>query len=241
MLALGEQKANTEARVRAANSCLTGKKAGKMIRLTVKGLAKFMTGRPAAQRKVLRDFKFPQPEGRVQTLYYREARQAIRDYHGGGNDPALLVGAVDSLRAAADRSEGQTRARLEHNIRALKGYLKNFADKQLKILKTPRLEYAHGEVLVTASPDLFVQDNGRQKFIKLELGADAPDTAMVRVILQVMHDAAKGAGLIIRPQDVIYLDASRAVQYKGAKTRSRLQRDIEAACENIEAMWDGIK
>jgi hypothetical protein len=212
-----------------------------MIKLTVKGLAKFMTRGPAAQRKILRDFKFPQPEGFVQTIYYAEARQAIRDYHAGENDPTTLIGAVDSLRAEADRSDGQTRNRLEHNIRALESYLEHFADKRFKILPTPRLGYSHRSVTVAATPDLFVEESGRRKLIKLELGADAPDRAMVKIILQVTYEAARRAGLGIRPQDVIYLDASRAVQHKGARARARLQRDIEAACENIEAMWDGIK
>lgn len=212
-----------------------------MIRLTVKGLAKFMTRKPAAQRKILHDFKFPQPEGHVQTVYYREARQAIHDYHNEGNNPATLIGAVDSLRARADRSQGQTQIRLEHNIRALESYLKHFAGKQFTILKTPRTYYSHGNVTITAAPDLFVEERGAQRLIKLELGADAPDKDMIKIILQVMYDAAKAAGLNVRPQDVIYLDASRALQYKGAKARARLQRDIEAACENIEAMWNGIR
>src|SRR4029077_2338328 len=212
-----------------------------MIKLTVKGLAKFMTKGPASQRKILRDFKFPQPEGFVQTIYYAEARQAIRNYHGEGNDPATLVGAVDSLRAEADRSEGHTRTRLEHNIRALESYLEHFADRKFKILQAPRLEYAHRTVAVSATPDLFVEESGREKLIKPELGADVPDKTMIKIILQVSYDAAIRAGLQIRPQDVIYLDASRAVQHRGARVRARLRRDIEAACENIEAMWPGIR
>lgn len=212
-----------------------------MIRITVKGLAKFMTKGPAGQRKVLHDFKSPKPEGFVQTVYYGEARQAIREYHSKGNNPATLVKAIEDLRAEADRASGQTQTRLEHNIRAVESYLRHFAHRGFKVLPTPRLEYSHRSVAVSAAPDLFVEEKGREKLIKLELGADAPDRAMVKIILQVMYQAALSNGMSVRPQDVIYLDASRAVQHKGAKVRARLRHEIEAACENIEAMWPGIK
>jgi hypothetical protein len=212
-----------------------------VIRLTVKGLAKFMTRRPAAQRKILRDFKFPQPEGFVQTTYYAEARQAIRDYHAGENDPATLVKAVDLLRAKADRSQGQTRTRLEHNIRAVESYVRHLAGRRFKMLQAPRLEYSHGGVAVRATPDLSVQEKGRESLIKLELGADLPDRKMIKIILQVIYEAGLKSGLRVRPQDVIYLDASRAVQHRGAQTRARLRHDIQAACESIDALWTGIK
>ena len=212
-----------------------------MIRITVKGLAKFMTRGPAGQRKVLRDFKLPKPEGFVQSIYYGEARRAIRDYHSKGNDPATLVSAIEDLRTEADRATGQGQTRLEHNIRAVESYLRHFANKRFTVLETPRLRYSHENVTVSATPDLFVEENGREKLIKLELGADAPDHTMVKIILQVMYQAAVSDGIAVRPQDVIYLDASRAVQHKGAKVRARLTGEIEAACENIEAMWPGIR
>ena len=212
-----------------------------MIKITVKGLAKFMTKGPAGQRKVLRDFKFPRPEGFVQSIYYGEARQAIRDYHSKGNNPATLVKAIGDLRAEADRAAGQTQTRLEHNIRAVESYLRHFANRRFRVLQTPRLEYSHQNVAIGATPDLFVEEKGCEKLIKLELGADAPDRAMVKIILQVMYEAALSHGIRVRPQDVICLDATRAVQHKGAKVRARLTREIEAACENIEAMWPGIK
>jgi hypothetical protein len=212
-----------------------------MIKITVKGLAKFMTKGPVGQRKVLRDFKFPKPEGFVQSIYYGEARRAIRDYHSKGNSPATLVKAIEDLRAEADRAAGQAQRRLEHNIRAVESYLKHFANRRFRVLQTPRLGYSRQNLYVSATPDLFVEEKGREKLIKLELGADAPDRAMIKIILQVMYEAALSNGVRVRPQDVIYLDASRAVQHRGAKARARVTREIEAACENIEAMWPGIK
>jgi hypothetical protein len=212
-----------------------------MIRITVKGLAKFMSKGPAGQRTVLRDFKFPRaPEARAQTVYYAEARLGIREYHVSGNNPATLVGSVDELRKKAERLTGKARARLEHNIRAMDSYLRYFGGNRFEVLASPRLEYSHGTVLVGATPDLFVRDGARQKIIRLGLGAEPIDEEMIRIILQVTFEAAVAAGLSIRPSDVVYLDVSRRQQHVGARSRTRLTRDIQAACENIAAMWDGI-
>ena len=212
------------------------------IRITVKGLAKFMRRGPAGQRTVLRSFKFPrEPEARAQTLYYAEARNGIREYHSAGNDPSTIVGTVDALRIKADRSEGQKRIRLEHNIRAMECYLLHFSGKKFEILKPPNLAYSHGNVTVAAAPDLFVREGHDEKLIRLDLAADPTEPEIITIILQVTYEAALVVGLKIKPSHVIYLDLSRGVQHIGAKPRAKLSRDIRAACENIEAMWDGIK
>ena len=70
------------------------------VKLSVNGLAKFMTSSEAARRTLLRDFKYPfNKDGtrKPQIVRYSEARAAIRDYHEGGNDASVLVGAIEKL------------------------------------------------------------------------------------------------------------------------------------------------
>jgi hypothetical protein len=212
-----------------------------MIHISVKGLAKFMRKGPAVQRSVLRDFKFPKgPEARAQTVYYAEARGGIREYHASGNDASTLVKSVDALRTKAERSLGPARSRLEHNIRAMQTYLQHFSGNRFEVLAPPKLEYSHGSVRVGATPDLFVRDGVNEKLIKLDLGVGPTDEEMIKIVLQVIFEAAAKAGMALKPKQVVYLDMSRGLQHSGAKSRTRLTRDIQAACENIEAMWDGI-
>ena len=197
---------------------------------------------PAGQRSVLRDFKFPRgAEARVQTLYYAEARLGIREYHASGNDPATLVRLVDQLRKKTERSTEKGKPRLEHNIRAMESYLQYFSGNRFEILPSPRLEYSHSSVTVGATPDLFVKHGDQQKIIRLDLGAEPTDEQMIKIILQVTYEAARRGGLEILPSQVVYLDISRRQQHVGARSRTRLSREIQAACENIEAMWGGVK
>lgn len=208
-----------------------------MIRLTAKGLAKYMTSGDARKRKILRDYKFPDPEGAVQAKYYAEARRVIEQYHGGGNDASIIVSAVDELNTNAARELGRKHDRLRNNIRALESYLANFGKKKLTILPTPDVKFTHGQVLVSAYPDLYVKDGDRHKIIKLDLGKDHPKPEMIKIVLQVTFAAAQAARLPVLPKDVIYVEVEHGTQHSGVKRRARLQRDIEAACQTIEDVW----
>ena len=44
-----------------------------MIKISLKGFAKYMVANSAQQRKILTDYKYPQPEGQAMATYYREA------------------------------------------------------------------------------------------------------------------------------------------------------------------------
>jgi hypothetical protein len=196
-----------------------------------------MTSGDARKRKILRDYKFPDPEGAVQTKYYAEARRVIEQYHSGGNDVSVIVSAVDELNTKAAREHGRKHDRLRNNIRALESYLSNFGKKKLTVLPTPNVKFTHGQVLVSAYPDLYVKDGDHHKIIKLDLGKAAPNTQMIRIVLQITYAAAQSANLPVSPKDVIYVDVERGTQHSGVTKRARLMRDIEAACQTIEDVW----
>jgi hypothetical protein len=212
-----------------------------MIRITAKGLAKFMTSGSVGQRSVLRNFKFPDPEGGVQAAYYSEARRAIEEFHESENDAASIVREVQKLSEKSFRASGNSKIRIEHNIRALRHYLEIFGSEDFKILPCPTLALIHNTVSVGSTPDFCVRHKGRKKLVKLDLGTRPPDPKVVGIVLQVIFEAAQSANINILPGDVLYLDVPGEIVHKTAKTRSRLKREIEAACENIEALWASIK
>ncbi len=196
-----------------------------------------MTSGAASQRKILRDYKFPDPEGAVQAKYYSEARRVIGEYHTAGNDASLIASAVDQLRTKAAREGGKKEDRLRNNIRALESYLRNFGKRNLSVLPTPDLKYTHGQVLVSAYPDLYVKDGERHKIIKLDMGKESQKPLSIKIILQLTFAAAQRENLPIAPKDVIYVEVEHGVQHSGAKRGSRVMRDIDAACQTIEDVW----
>jgi hypothetical protein len=99
------------------------------------------------------------------------------------------------------------------------------------------LKYTHGQVLVSAYPDLYVKDGKRHKLIKLDMGKESQKPLSIKIILQLMFAAAQRENLPIASKDVIYVEVERGGQHSGAKRGSRVMRDIDAACQTIEDIW----
>lgn len=211
------------------------------IKIGAKALAQFMLASPSEQRRILRDYKFPKPEGAAKGAYYADAINAIRDFHASGNDEQVLADAMERLRASETTSgKAATVSRLRQNRIALAAYLRNFSNWQLAILQTPPLALTQGVVRIKARADLCVM-NGTRKLVKIDCGKPTPEGKLIKVVLQVMFQAASANAQQVRPQDIVYVDVRRASRYKGARVRSRINRDIEAACANIEALWPSIR
>lgn len=213
------------------------------IHISVNGLAKFMKSGPAKQRSLLRDFKFPftkEGKRKPQIVRYSEARAAIRKYHSGGNDITVLVKAVEELTKKLFDPE-KDQSRIKDNIRAIETYMKYFSGSTFAVLENPKPKYVHGDVEVSTTPDLFVEEKSVKKLIKLDFNSQQPDKDVVSIILKVMHEAAETDQLGVRAKDVIYLDVSRRAQYTGAKLNRRLKREVDAACETIQDIWPRLK
>jgi hypothetical protein len=211
--------------------------ARRSYQLTCRGAESQLLSGAASQRKILRDYKFPDPEGAVQAKYYAEARRVIEQYHTAGNDASVIARAVDQLHTKATREGGKKEDRLRNNIRALESYLRNFGKRNLSVLPTPDLQYTHGQVLVSAYPDLYVKDGGRHKIIKLDMGKENQKPLSIKIILQLTFAAAQRENLPVAPTDVIYVEVEHGVQHSGAKRGLRVMRDIDAACQTIEDIW----
>ena len=75
-----------------------------MIELSVKGLADYIMGSPAAQHTTLRDFKYrDEDEAMNRRLYYHDAREVVRGYHREGRHADWLLDKANALRLSASR------------------------------------------------------------------------------------------------------------------------------------------
>lgn len=212
-----------------------------MIKIGVKGLAKFMTASAAGQRKVLRDYKFPSEEGTAQAAYYREARDLVAEYHRRGHPAEWIREKATVLQTTASALGGRVGTRLRHNARGLLDYATYFPSKAYVILPERKFYVTFGDVRVSILPDLHVREKERERFLKLEFSKDAPDDATVKIVSQIMFEAAVAAKIAATSSDILYVDVARGATHKGARVGSRMRTEIEAACANITAVWDSIK
>lgn len=212
-----------------------------MKKISVKGLADFMTASAATQRKIVHEYKYPKDdEARAKTIYYRETRDRISVYHASGHLPTWLTDEAASIGLLADGSIGKTKTRLKHNRRALIDYKNHFCSRGFVVLDDRLLTLKHHDVLIKVYPDLHVEEKGREKFIKLEFGVNEPSTEVVKIISQVMFESCLSSGLTVKSSDVLYLDVPRGKEHKGARMGAMMKKNIEAACKTFSAIWDSI-
>jgi hypothetical protein len=212
-----------------------------MIRISVKGLAKYMTSSPAAQRRILREYKYPdEDEPSAMRRYYKEVTDRIRAYHSSPHDRAWLQRKTSELAELARVTPGRGAARLRHNARALAAYERHFATKAYVPQAQLRLQLPVGNVLVSVAPDLHTFERNRVKLIKLDFSTTLPNVEAVKIVSQVMFEAARGRVSDLKSSSISYLDVTRGSEHKGARAGGRALREIEAACLSIESIWPGI-
>ncbi len=212
-----------------------------MIKISVKGLAKFMTSSPAAQRRVLHDYKFPnEDEPKAMRLYYGEALDSIKSYHRRQLPVNWLRDQADTISQLAYSVNGMSRTRLKNNARGLRQYADNFASRQFAVLSDLRLALVFDNVRVTVAPDLHVREGTREKIVKLDFGKSEPQDSLVKIIVQSMFEAFRLDERSITPSSVLYLDVARGDEHRGARVGSRVLTEIRAACKNIEGLWGTI-
>ncbi|MGE3172687.1 MAG: hypothetical protein AB7O97_08675 [Planctomycetota bacterium] len=210
-------------------------------KLSLRGLAKYMTASPHVQRKILHEFKYPnQAAAAAMRHYYVPATEAITLHHADdrGADWLRQRAAVFDAQAAAEAQAGRAR-KLASNAKALRHYARNFADREFTMRKQPSWRLTYGDVIISVRPDLHVVENGKVKVIRLGFLSQAPDPRAVRIETQCLFEAAAPA-LGLTSSQVLHFDVPRASVTRGARLGARLAKDIEATCATISTLWDSI-
>lgn len=211
-----------------------------MIKLSLKGLVKFMTANASQQRKILHDFKNPDPEGAAQTTYYREARNLIRRFVRGSLTEADLLKKGAEMELVGRATGGASGTRLGHNGRAIRQYVAHFRQKQLSALPDCSFAFVHNTVRVSIHPELHIRERRTEKLVRLEFSEEPPKEKAIKVMTQAIYEAASTSGLSINPSSVALWDVPRGRVHTGARMGARIRSEIQDACLNIESLWAGI-
>jgi len=210
-----------------------------MIELSTRGVVRFALSGPAAQRKILRDYKFPDPEGAAQARYYRDTFRVIGDYHRYRHDTAWLDERADALEVMARNAGGAIRSRLHSNAAAIREYQALLPAGHYALLAPARLALSAHGVRVRVSPELHVLDGNREMLIVL-LPGDKVTEEEARLHAQIVCEAADQVGLGISPRNVVALTLRSAQQFSATSHRVRVRRDLDAALQNVSALWPSI-
>lgn len=227
------------------------KKDANQPHISTNELAKFIDAKPARQRQILRDAKFP---GEFKGMYYREAAQAIAQCIASNlENVGVLETAVSVLEQQTPEKIG-TQRRLDSNIDALETFQVMLDDIDLKDA-TPSLAPNTSPALtimgvrVSVRPEIIMRGTGKSK-AKLvggfkfhfsrtnalaEIGAGYVSTLLQEYSRIHMPDE----GMPFGPYCCV-VDIGRKQMCPGTKSTVNKMKDIEAACKNIAGLWPTI-
>lgn len=220
-------------------------------RISLNKLAEFMSAKPARQRQILRDQKYPTD---FKGMFYREAAEAISSALAANlEDLDCLDNAIGILEQTTSDKVG-TQRRVASNIDALEAF-RDMLDKidldgstpTLGSNSSPKLTVMGVEISVR--PDVILRKQGKAKNLVGAIKLHFPRTFSISdesagYLSAVLQEWAK----INLPDDgapsgvhcyVIDIGASRVCA--GVKATAARMKDVEAVCENIAALWPTIK
>jgi hypothetical protein len=210
------------------------------IRVSMTGLASFVTtaGRSAESR--LEPFKFnKRGEGFARSVYYQLALKTIRVYHSNDNDASIFDQALLEIQTRVDKStDKRERTRLDHNASAIATYRKVYGRRKFKTLPNKRLQYRIGGIVITAQPDLWVEEQGTQVLLKIGMAKHSP--SYIDILLAVLRKAAVSSKYKIRAKNIVYLNVAsgREMICSGGLTRFNLT--FKQAAKEIREAWPRI-
>ena len=215
-----------------------------VAKISMKGLAQFVLANPARQRKILRDFKYPDKgDAKAQIPYYSRARQAIGTFYRSGHAPNWLLVRANNIRFSPAASKSpQSKTICEYNARALESYHKYFVNKTFQCEEALRTQTSIAKVQVNVNPELHVFEKSRRRVIHVEFAVDIPNRQeFLKIASQIMFEVVskRFPGLGLSSTDVMSYDVKDGSIYK-AKVRVGIRNQIVAACQNIATIWPTI-
>lgn len=218
--------------------------------ISVNKLAEFMSASPARQRQILKDRKYPTE---FKGMYYREATESISLVLARNlEDISSLANQKAALEQITTDKVG-TQRRIAANIDAIEGF-EGMLDQVDLYAAAPELgEHAPEKlrfygVEVSVRPEIVLKRDGRTGplvgALKLhfprQFSLDEGGAGIVSAVLQewcrtCMAEHGSPAGDMC---GVIDVGARRT--YPGVRATANRIRQVEAACQNIAALWPGI-
>lgn len=210
------------------------------FRVSVSCLADFVNSAGRSAESLLRPYKFnKRGEGFARSSYYQQAITAIRNHHTNEKDPKVFQTALLELHKKADTTpEEWERVKAEKNVKAIEAYKRVYKDRNFRVLPNHRLAYRIGQVVVTAQPDLWVEENGAQ--VLLKIGIAKKKASYVDILLTIIRKAAISGGYRVRAKNVVYLNVTTGKEMICQSSLRQFNRTFSAIAREIAKAWPSV-
>jgi hypothetical protein len=222
--------------------------------LSVNKLAEYVCSRAGRQRRILYERKYPDPEFSA-GMFHREAAEAVTRYLADGCVDATPITKELGVLGQLKPSKIGTARRINANIDALDRFADMLddidfqgADATLGAHNPTPLTF-HG-VKVSVRPEIILRATGPKKqqmvgAVKLHFTKthchDGESAGYVSAAVQeYLRCHVIQGDEIVAPQLCPVIDIGSGTVFPGVRAISNRLKDIEAACQNIHALWPSI-
>ena len=222
--------------------------------LSVNKLAEYVCSRAGRQRRILHERKYPDPEFSA-GMFHREAAEAVTKYLADGCIDATPI--TNRLAALGQLNPDKigTARRINANIDALDRFADMLDDIDFQGAAAnmgahnPEKLTFHG-VRISVRPEIILRADGPkgQKMVgavKLHFTKthchDGESAGYVSAVVQeFLRVHVVQGGEIVAPHLCQVIDIGSGHVFPGVKATTKRLKDIEAECQNIQALWPTI-
>jgi hypothetical protein len=200
----------------------------------------FLQAKTSAQRAavVKRYKKNTSGPAKGMMIYYNPALRVIK---GSLCPNGTLDEKLAALREACIISSWTDKlndARIASNTRVYKAFRSEFANKNLRIQSSPRMQFlASPEVAVNLQPELYAEVDGEMMMWKFGMCKDSRPEYIVRMILQILVRASKHKGLQLPINQIRFLDTITGKTYIETGLNPVLETHLQDAVHALAEAW----
>ncbi len=225
-------------------------KVHKEPRISINKLGEYLVKRPARQRQILHDQKFPQDFIKA---YYKDAQEAISQFIAGNMEDITILERRKQILEQSPASTVRAIQQATGNIEAIDNFMNMVDDIDFKGA-TPRLGQQSGTmrirgVEVSIRPEILftgIGKGGKQLIggLKLHFNKTNPlneeACGYISAALQMYCDNAHAHEGVSYPNYCMVIDVASGYVCKGVTAIAQRKKEIEAGCEQIANLWRSV-
>jgi hypothetical protein len=182
-------------------------------RLTVRAFAEVLELPMHGMSRLLRDQKHPKEEPALFRLpYYDPTRMAIRRYFAGGNNPAVLTLATQSIVAQANPKDRSDRA--GNNVRVIGAFGRSpFATRVLAPSRKMAWSAEKSGLELRTAFDLIAEEKGETRYFFFNCGSSPVAPSLARATVEAAHWVLEENGEPVAMRQFQYLDLANGAAH----------------------------
>ncbi len=209
--------------------------------LTLNGIVKVLSTSSAKDRETLiRDYKYPNPEGKAQGNYYGIARDTIRKYHAASNDCGVVDSCIDSIQLLYKGANASSASKLDNNIRATRAYVNHFGGKKFVPLDIPKVVVEYEGVSLSMRPDYLATEGKRTRIVRYAFSQKGATDKEITFSLQLIAFYARLAGIEVQNNDCQLLIVADGTVKTLSGVSTRFEPTLKSAMREVRRHWADI-